>query len=222
MHMKSIILMLVIAVIFIGLIAAGPIMSHVEKPKYQVLVQAKNIEIRQYAPMLIAEVVVSGERDSAIKAGFRLLANYIFGDNIAKEKIAMTAPVEQQEGEKIAMTAPVQQQSTGDAWQVSFIMPTHYTMQTIPQPLNPKIHLKQIPKKQFIVIRFSGLSSKEHITENENVLIAYIKANKISVKPSPKYAFYNPPWTLPPMRRNEIMFELTEIFEKSSAGQGRW
>ena len=198
----------IIGIVLIGAIAAGPIMSDVETPDYEVVKSQGAIEIRQYNPMLIAEVQMSGKREDAIGDGFRLLADYIFGNNIANQDIAMTAPVQQQESTRIAMTAPVQQQSTGDDWQVSFVMPSEYTMDTLPKPVNERVALKEIPAKTFAAITFSGTNSDENVQKHEKILLEYIEANDLSVIGTPKYAFYNPPWTLPPMRRNEIMIEI--------------
>lgn len=198
----------IIGIVLIGAIAVGPIMSDVETPDYELVKSQGAIEIRQYNPMLIAEVQMSGKREDAIGDGFRLLADYIFGNNIANQDIAMTAPVQQQESTKIAMTAPVQQQSTGDDWQVSFVMPSEYTMDTLPKPVNERVALKEIPAKTFAAITFSGTNSDENVQKHEKILLEYIEANDLSVIGTPKYAFYNPPWTLPPMRRNEVMIEI--------------
>ncbi|GAB4391300.1 MAG: heme-binding protein [Gammaproteobacteria bacterium] len=185
-------------------------MSNVEHPKYEVISSANNIEVREYAPMIVAEVEVAGERKQAISDGFRLLADYIFGNNTIQQKIAMTAPVQQQASQKIAMTAPVQQQEENGIWKVSFVMPSEYTMQTLPKPNNNSVTLKEIPAQQFIVIKFSGMNSAENIAQYEKRLMQYIKENNIETTGSPKYAFYNPPWTLPSMRRNEIMLEIKQ------------
>ncbi len=196
--------------VLIGIVAIGPIMSDVETPDYQVVQSQDAIEIRQYNPMIIAEVEINGKRKDAISEGFGLLADYIFGNNIAKQDIAMTAPVQQQENTKIAMTAPVQQQSMGDHWQVSFVMPSEYTIDTLPEPVNDRVTLKEVPAKTFAVITFSGTSSDENVQEHEKILLEYIDSNSYSIISTPKYAFYNPPWTLPPMRRNEVMIEVQE------------
>ena len=103
----------IIALILIVGVLAGPVLSDVEKPDYKVIQSEQNIEIRQYEPMIIAEVEVDGKREDAIGDGFRLLADYIFGNNTVQQVISMTAPVQQKENQKIAMTAPVQRQSTG-------------------------------------------------------------------------------------------------------------
>ena len=210
MKKKWIMIAAIVGIILIGVVAVGPIMSDVETPDYQVVESQDNIEIRRYEPMIIAEVLMDGEREDAIRVGFRLLADYIFGNNTMKQNIAMTAPVQQQESGKIAMTAPVQQQSTGDSWKVSFIMPSRYNMETLPKPGNKSITLKEVPAKQFVAITFSGTSYDENVKEHEIKLMEYVEANNLSVTGFPKYAFYNPPWTLPPMRRNEVMIEIEQ------------
>ena len=200
----------IIALILIVGVLAGPVMSDVEKPDYKVIQSEQNIEIRQYEPMIIAEVEVDGKREDAIGDGFRLLADYIFGNNTVQQVISMTAPVQQKENQKIAMTAPVQQQSTGKSWLMSFVMPSKYSMDSLPVPNNNRVRLKEILTKKFVVIEFSGTNSNENVTEHENQLMNYIEANQIKINGSPKYAFYNPPWSLPFLRRNEVMIEINQ------------
>ena len=202
------IIVVVIGIILISAIAVGSIMSRVETPAYEVIKSQGKIEIRQFEPMIIAEVQMQGERTDAISKGFRLLADYIFGNNTTRQNIAMTAPVQQRESTQIAMTAPMQQQSTKDSWLVSFVMPSEYSMESLPKPKNDRVTLKKVPPQQFIVITFSGTSSDENLREHEEELIEFIKSKNISVTGTPKYAFYNPPWTLPLMRRNEVMIEI--------------
>jgi len=189
---------------------SGTIMSQVKEPSYKVMEKADNIEVREYAPVLVAEVTVKGERSDAISAGFRLLADFIFGNNAPNQKIAMTAPVIQQQGEKIAMTAPVIQQQTDaiDQWKVQFIMPAEYTLQTLPKPNNPQIRIFEAPAKQYAVIRFSGFGGTSSLQEHTEELMKFITARKLKTRGPPIYAFYNPPWTLPFFRRNEVMLEL--------------
>ena len=200
----------IIALILIVGVLAGPVMSDVEKPDYKVIQSEQNIEIRQYEPMIIAEVEVDGKREDAIGDGFRLLADYIFGNNTVQQVISMTAPVQQKENQKIAMTAPVQQQSTGKSWRMSFVMPSKYSVDSLPEPNNNRVRLKGILAKKFVVIEFSGTNSNENVTEHENQLMNYIEANQIKINGSPKYAFYNPPWSLPFLRRNEVMIEINQ------------
>jgi|TARA_B100001059_G_C17810825_1_gene572156 effector-binding domain-containing protein len=196
--------------ILVGCAMVGPIMSDVEKPKYQATALTNEIELRSYDPMLVAMVQMSGSRKDAISEGFRVLADYIFGNNTLEQNISMTAPVEQQAGQKISMTAPVQQQQRSNSWMISFVMPKQFTLKTIPKPNNEMVKINEVPAQRFITIRFSGSNSDDNIRKNESALFNYITQNKINVTGEPKYAFYNPPWTLPFMRRNEIMVQLLD------------
>jgi effector-binding domain-containing protein len=153
---------------------------------------------------------MSGKRKDAISEGFRLLADYIFGNNTLNQNISMTAPVEQKAGQKIAMTAPVQQQQDSNSWIISFVMPKKFTLKTIPKPNNESVKINEVPAQRFIAIRFSGTNSDENIKQNESALFNYIAQNKVNVTGKPKYAFYNPPWTLPFMRRNEILVQILD------------
>jgi effector-binding domain-containing protein len=177
------------------------------EPSFEVINQEGSIETRIYPPIIIAEVSVNGERYAAINAGFKKLANYIFGNNTSQKKIAMTAPVIQK-NEKIAMTAPVMMQAENNHWVVQFVMPADASLSNLPTPNNTDVHLKEIPQKKYIVIQFSGRNSEENIDEHLKMLHAYVKKNNIMTQGEPLMAFYNPPWILPFLRRNEIMLEV--------------
>jgi DNA gyrase inhibitor GyrI len=198
----------VAGVLALGVALWGPIVSNVDQPKYTVVASDKNIEVRDYPPMIVAEVEVAGERRKAIREGFRTIADYIFGNNLSAQKVAMTAPVTQQASEKIAMTAPVTQQGDGEAWRVRFVMPAHYTMETLPKPRNPAVELKEIEGKRFAVIRFSGMAGETSLERHMDELNTYLRVRNFTSLAAPTYAFYNPPWTLPFLRRNEIMIEI--------------
>jgi DNA gyrase inhibitor GyrI len=182
--------------------------SNVEQPKYQVVERSGNVEIRDYAPIIVAEVDMPGERRDAIGKGFRTIADYIFGNNKAAQKLPMTAPVTQQGSEKIVMTAPVTQQGDGSTWRVRFIMPSSYTMETLPKPHNPAVRLKEIAAKRYAVIRFSGMAGEESLKRRTKELNEWVGTNNLTPVSGPVYAFYNPPWTLPFLRRNEVMVEI--------------
>jgi effector-binding domain-containing protein len=208
--------------LLLGYAALGPAMSNVEQPQYQVISEQGNIQIREYSPSIVAEVQVQGEREEAISQGFRLLADYIFGNNKVEqdiamtapvtqrgsEKIAMTAPVTQQSSQKVEMTAPVKQQGLDNAWKVNFTMPSKYSMNTLPTPNNEKVTLHQVPSKKYASIKFSGMGSNKNLASHEKELQEYISKNKIQTLSEPIYAFYNPPWTLAFLRHNEIMIEI--------------
>jgi len=205
---KKSILWIAAGVILLGAAAWGPIVSNVEQPKYETVETADNIEIRDYAPMIVAETDVSGERRTAIGEGFLTIAGYIFGNNLSSLRVPMTAAVTQQASEKIAMTAPVTQQGDGETWHVRFVMPANYTMDTLPKPNNPAVKIKEIAAKRFAVIRFSGWAGDESLKRRTEELDAFIKSKNLKPLSAPTYAYYNPPWTLPFFRRNEIMIEI--------------
>lgn len=181
------------------------IMRDVKTPQYTLNEKQENIEVRTYPPLLIAEVTVQGTRREAINQGFRVLAKYIFGENIK-----MTAPVIQQESETIKMTAPVIQKTISDnEWQIRFIMPSKYTIETLPRPKDARIKIYLQPSQKVVAIRFSGRMTKRNLKHNLEILQKYIQQNNLTTEGDAIYAFYNPPFTLPFMRRNEIMFELS-------------
>jgi hypothetical protein len=190
---------------------SGTIMSLVEKPAYTVTRSFADVEVRDYPPMIGAEVEVSGARKQAINAGFRLIADYIFGNNSPSKKIPMTAPVIQQAGEKIAMTAPVSQQSAGGPWKVRFVMPSGYTLETLPTPNNAAVKLIAVPAERFAAIRFSGLASDEAIARHKQHLFDRLAEQALTPQGEAVMAFYNPPWTLPFLRRNEILVKIQSV-----------
>lgn len=185
-----------------------------EEPKYTVLEKEPPFEIRAYTPMILAEVQVEGDLDGASSQGFRLIAAYIFGQNQVSEKIAMTAPVtvvdQSVKNAKIAMTAPVGIESNAGKWVVSFVMPAEYTMETIPKPLNSQVQLRQIPAVKKAVISFSGFYNDQKVAEKTLELEQWMKSKNLQSGGTPNFARYNPPWTLPFMRRNEVMINLRD------------
>lgn len=202
------ILIVIVVGVLILAVLAGPIMSNVEQPDYKLVKSKGNIEIRDYAPMILAEVEVSGERKQAISEGFKILADYIFGNNTSNKKMEMTAPVTNELSEKMAMTAPVLQEQYMDKWKVRFVMSKKYSFEMLPKPNSKDVILIPLPARRFAVIRFSGLADDENIKLHTDELKAYIRAEKLKPIGGPLLAFYNPPWTLPFLRRNEVMIEI--------------
>ena len=148
MNKCKIMIFIAIVAVVAGVLSVGPIMSDVEQAKYTVIQSSGNIEQRDYDQLIVAETEVSGDRKEAINSGFRTIADYIFGNNIATQKIAMTAPVIQQNNEKVSMTAPVIQQSNNGKWQVRFVMPATYTLESLPVPVNKSVKIRTIPAKR--------------------------------------------------------------------------
>jgi len=180
-----------------------------ELPPYSVSESNNNIEIRSYKPQLVAQVTVTGTRDEAAGKGFRILANYIFGDNLSKENVTMTTPVEQtQISERIAMTTPVSQVADGEKWIIQFGMPKKYTLDTLPKAKDKQISFKMTEPKDVAVVKFSGRWSDERFKENKMKLEEFISKHKLQALSKPSFAYYDDPFTLPWNRRNEILIEL--------------
>ncbi|WP_411359781.1 SOUL family heme-binding protein [Pseudidiomarina salilacus] len=193
---------------FFGLGLVGGAMA-TEEPKYDVQKQDGDFELRQYAPMIVAEVTVRGSMDNASGKAFRVLADYIFGNNRVpggtNTEIAMTTPVTMTpQAEKIAMTSPVTMQANDGAWQMNFMMPSQYSMETLPQPNNPNITIRELPSQHYAVIRFSGFAGEGKVAEKTAALRDWMTANEIKPSGEPELARYDPPWTLPFLRRNEV------------------
>lgn len=167
---------------------AGAAAMAIEEPDYVVLANVGDVEFRQYDPYIVAEVTIGG--DSADNRAFRILAGYIFGDNTAGEKMAMTAPVETR-GEEHA-----------------FVMERKYTMESLPEPTNPDVRLVQRPGRVMAVHRYSGGWSEERYEEHEQVLLDALAKDHVTTVGPPVFARYNAPFTPWFLRRNEIMIEI--------------
>jgi len=166
----------------------------VEEPAFNLLREDGAFEIREYAPTIIAETTLAGEAVKARNAGFQPLADYIF----AKDR----------NGGEIAMTAPVTQESSLAGWTIAFTMPANYTMETLPAPANRAVRLIQQPARRMAVIVFSGLTGEERMESKRLELFDRIAKESLSPVGEPVFAFYDPPWTLPFLRRNEVMVEV--------------
>lgn len=192
-----------------------------EEPKYTLLEKSEPFELRSYAPLIVAEVKVEGDLDAASNQGFRLIAAYIFGKNQVAEKISMTAPVgiesaEPNQSAKIAMTAPVSiegnkaNEGASGQWTVSFVMPSEYTLASLPKPLNSQVKIREVPAEKRAVITFSGFYNEEKVQEKTQALREWMKTKNLRPASEPQFARYNPPWTLPFMRRNEVMIRVLD------------
>ena len=183
-----------------------------EEPDFTLIYKEKSFEIREYAPRIIAQVKINGNFDEASSTGFRGLADFIFGNNSINnesEKISMTAPViAEPTSKKIPMTAPVLAEEKNNQWFISFVMPKEYSLQTLPKPNNSEITLTNLPKEKFAVIIFSGLVRESSYDEKIILLNNFIKKQKLKTLGSVQIARYNPPWTLPFFRRNELMIKV--------------
>jgi hypothetical protein len=193
--------------LILGLCLTGACAIATEEPAFTVSLAQGDCEVREYPALVVAEVSVTGDRKVAASAGFRLLAGYIFGGNTARQKIAMTAPVVQAPaaGQKIAMTAPVLQSGGDGQWVIRFIMPRGTTLESLPRPNDPEVHLHAIAPARMAVIRFSGLARPDAIAANTAALSAFITAQHLQAIGPVSLAQYDPPWKLWFLRRNELM-----------------
>lgn len=187
-----------------------PMTSHaIEEPRYEVIRQVGEVEMRQYAPYVVAEVVIDASAQDAGSRAFPILAGYIFGKNKGEKKFAMTAPVIQTAAPaKLEMTAPVMQATVADGMQVQFVLPAGVTLESAPEPLDSRITLRQIPAMLWAVIRYSGTWSQANYDEHLSKLQAALTAAGIATQGAPVLARYNAPMTPWFMRRNEIWLAL--------------
>lgn len=196
----------------------------VEEPKFETVVQEAKFEVRQYAAFIVAETWVDGDMDAASRKGFRRIADYIFGNNTASqtatnEKIAMTAPVTmepQSQTRKLAMTAPValEQVSGGlgmdgaQRWRVHFVMPSQYSMATLPTPNNDAVTLREVPARRVAVAKYSGFNTEGRIKDETQALVTWMQTRQLMAAGPAQLARYDPPWVLPMWRRNEIHIDI--------------
>jgi hypothetical protein len=197
-----------------------------EEPEYKILLQEDPFEVRAYPALVAAETTVPGDRSAAVSAGFQLLAGYIFGANSRRKSMDMTAPVIQTDetvrtGESIAMTAPVMQTQDAGEWTIRFTMPRLWTLETLPQPDDPRVRLVAVPSARVAVVKFSGLAPENDIRLKTLALQAFALAHRLIATGPPSLARYDPPWTLWFLRRNEVMIPLqteTPLFPLLIAG----
>ncbi len=179
-----------------------------ETPKYSVSRKQSEIEIRQYPGYIQAKVTVDEKNyKSAIEKGFGVLAGYIFGNNISRQKIEMTTPVQASQSEKIAMTTPVTV-SGESGFTVAFIMPAEYTLETLPQPKDTRVHFTPIPARSMAAIRFSGYFQQETIEKNKQRLSHWLEAQGLETEGDFIVAGYNPPWVPGFLARNEVLIQI--------------
>jgi hypothetical protein len=192
-----------------ALFAASMPIRAIEEPDYEVTARIGDVELRQYSPYVVAEVLITGSATQAGNQAFRILASYIFGKNKGEKKLAMTAPVTQTAAPmKLEMAAPVIQNAAPGGYLVQFVLPKGVTLDTAPEPIDERIVLRQVQPMRVAVIRYSGFWSdgnyNRHLVQLEETL------RKAGVKWSgePIYSRYNPPFTPWFLRRNEIWLQL--------------
>lgn len=185
----------------------------VEEAPYQLVQKDEQFEIRDYAPLVVAETKVNASYKQAGNQAFRKLFAYISGENETSESIAMTSPVVAEsdvagEGEKIAMTAPVTSQKEGESWRYRFVLPKSYTLESAPRPLNPDVSLAETEAKRVATIRYSGRATEKAQASNTKKLLDWMESQGLVAQSEPRWAGYNSPWALPWFRRNEVLIDI--------------
>jgi hypothetical protein len=194
----------ILSSLLLGACSVVGIRSGTEEPRFETVETIGAVEIRRYAARIAAQTEVPGTEEAARNEGFRRLAGYIFGGNARRDRIAMTAPVAQAPGERIAMTAPVAQTGDSRGWQIRFFMPARYTLDTLPVPDDRRVALAVVPEEMVAVLRFSGLPRGDAVARNTAALTAALDASSWAPAGPVQAWFYDPPWTVPALRRNEI------------------
>ncbi len=185
----------------------------VEEAAYVVVDRQGDIELRDYSGYITVETIVDGDFEDAGKLAFKRLFGYISGENRARKNIDMTAPViaseaDEIDGVSIEMTAPVIAEQDRRGWRYAFVLPAGYTMDNAPLPLPEDVSLAEIEPRRVAVLSFSGSWNAATFRDNLARLRGWIERNRLEAASSPRYAGYDPPWTIPFLRRNEIMIDV--------------
>jgi len=208
---RNILVSMLFGLVLLSPFVGPPQLMAIEEPTYRVIEKDGDFELRRYEPYLVAETLVEGDFREVGNEGFRRLFDYIQGKNRKGREIPMTAPVTQEAAsEKIPMTAPVGQERVAGKWRITFVMPSSYTMETLPEPLDPRIELVEVPGGLMAVHRYSGTWSKERYEAKEGKLREFIAKNGLEIVGEPVFARYNSPFMLWFLRRNEVMIPVAD------------
>ncbi len=191
------------------LLYAGAAMA-IEEPKFTVEAKNNLYEIRNYESTLVAETIIDASFDEAGNRAFRILADYIFGNNTSQEKIEMTAPVAQVKSEKIAMTAPVNLTKGAKGYLVQFTMPAKFNLQNLPKPNDDRVKIREVPKRKVAVFSYSGSWSEDRYKTKLAEFTAALEKNNIKTEGEPTFARFDSPFRLWFLRRNEIWLEVAQ------------
>lgn len=169
-----------------------------------------DFEVREYSSYLVAEIKLKKEAKDQSSDAFKRLAGYIFGANTSKNKIAMTTPVIEQQSQDIAMTTPVEQYSENGMYIMRFVMPKKYTIETLPTPKDNRIEIIKVKSKLVAVTSYTWSNSSKKKELNKMKLENWLKDNnQFSKTGSYYFASYNPPWTIPFLKTNEVLVPVT-------------
>jgi SOUL heme-binding protein len=196
------------AIVLTVLWAVGSLVMrrNIEEAAYTVVEQRSGYELRRYAKSLIAETSMPSLSSADTSAAFRLVAGYIFGANVGRQTIGMTAPVTMApKPEQIAMTAPVMM----GAGKMAFILPSRYqALSDLPKPNNPQVQLRELPERTVAALRFGYSAGFDRVTAKTAELNALLARDRIASVAFPQLAGYDPPFAMPLTKRYEILMEV--------------
>jgi hypothetical protein len=185
------------AAVTVGCSVVG-VRAGTEEPKFELIERIGDLQIRRYGERIAAETEVTGADEQGRSTGFRRLAGYIFGGNVKPGAAA-------DESESIAMTAPVAQAAVGEErWRIQFFMPSRYKLADLPSPRDGAVHLRIAPAETYAVLVFSGSPDAGAMKTKQRELLRELVGTNWRASGEPVNWFYDPPWTLPPLRRNEV------------------
>lgn len=201
---------IVFALLIIWAVGSYLVIRTIKEPTFTVTARKDGYEIREYAPYIVAKTDVIGSYDEATKNGFRIIADYIFGNNTSRSSIAMTAPVlENKSSEKIAMTVPViDTEKDKNLRTISFVLPSEYTLETLPKPNNPQVVITQVDSQKVAVLSFTWYPTAKRVESKKKALLALIEKDGLEVAGEIQVARYNPPLSMPLILRNEIIIPI--------------
>ncbi len=197
----------IVALLVMWAVGSYLVIRNIEEPKFTLIETKTGYDIREYESYIIAETDVTGNYNDATREGFGVIADYIFGNNTSRSSIAMTAPVlENKSSEKIAMTVPViDTEKDASSRTISFVLPSEYTLETLPMPNNPQVKITQVPPRKVAVLSFTWYPTANRVEKKKNELLSLLAKDDLEVAGEIQVARYNPPLSMPLMLRNEII-----------------
>jgi hypothetical protein len=200
----------ILGLLIIWAVGSYLVIRNIEEPKFTIVGSKDGYEIREYEPYIVAETDVIGDYGKTTSKGFGIIADYIFGNNTSRSSIAMTAPVlENKSSEKIAMTVPVIDTEKDEGSRtISFVLPSEYTLETLPMPNNPQVTITQVSSRKAAILSFTWYPTAKRVEIKKKELQTLLKKDGLEIDGEIQVARYNPPLSMPFMLRNEIIIPI--------------
>ena len=180
-----------------------------ETRAYEVLEEDGRFALRDYAPAIVAETIVEGDFEDVGGEAFRILVAYISGKNASRDEISMTTPVAQEpQSQKLSMTTPVTQERDDRGYRVTFVMPARFTLESLPEPTDPRVVLRAEPRRKVASVRYSGFWSRENYDRHLVMLRQWMQDRGLEPEGEPVWARYDPPFMPWFWRTNEILLSV--------------